>query len=71
MQDILKFFCNLAILNEEALHMLEAFPNFVPYLVLCLSEIANWIWEEESFEKLGGTNHQWYVSPFSVTLCIG
>jgi len=54
---ILTFLVTLGVVHTKGMRFLELFPSLTPSLILCMSEIARWLWEEPSFALAPECDH--------------
>jgi hypothetical protein len=54
---MMTFLVTLGIVHKQGTRLLELFPSLTPSLILCMSEIGNWLWEEPSFTRAPERDH--------------
>lgn len=52
------FLIELGVSHGNGLRLLEKYPFLVPSMILCLAEVANWLWEEDIFARAPSGDHE-------------
>jgi hypothetical protein len=55
---MMTFLVTLGVVHKQGMRFLELFPSLTPSLILCMSEIANWLWEEPDFMLAPECDHE-------------